>query len=423
MPEWVAEDLLALDCVAQDKAITQGLKTMSGRRSRRTSMAPDWFQPVGLDRQIAKAHELFADHIGAHAGHPAIISPEERDPARLKAFIAFLCETILKQPGSVPFKQGRLNRAQRAELGLDMGNHAYNKRFRFLNRMHGHLVTYQKETRLASYRLLGKVGLLKDLGLDEFAADPWSAAFVSYHAARKRRRSVFTNTSQDRAFDKLGEALLQRALAGHPNLKLIARVFPDPRVTKRLAKADAGLLLGYWTLAMREMAGDLESTWEASSFDLDEMIVQRGDDSSTWNVTAQAWNAARDGWMALAYSLDMQVMIDRLLPGKCMRLMAADVAAWHRMSGGGIHPDTRVWRALPRPWDVLTGRAQCDRSLVERVCKREGVDPYKSGWAGPRPTRRAVDTRPTPELVHGVEVASPEVAALFRRMGVFSGKP
>jgi hypothetical protein len=37
--------------------------------------------------------------------------------------------------------------------------------------------------------------------------------------------------------------------------------------------------------------------------------------------------------------------------------------------------------------------------------------------------RTVAHARPTPELVHGVTLANPYVADLFKRMGVFSGKP
>jgi hypothetical protein len=104
-------------------------------------------------------------------------------------------------------------------------------------------------------------------------------------------------------------------------------------------------------------------------------------------------------------------------------LMAADVAAWHRSSGGGLEPDTQVWNELPPPWEVLSGAATCTREHVEEVCRRHGVDPVKKGWVAPPPERRVEKFAPTPELVHGVAVAGPELAAVLRKAGWFSGKP
>jgi hypothetical protein len=102
--------------------------------------------------------------------------------------------------------------------------------------------------------------------------------------------------------------------------------------------------------------------------------------------------------------------------------MAADVAAWHRKNGGGIHPDTLIWRDLPKPWLVLTGHAYCNLDLIEKACARHGVATEDSGWCAPR-SRTAVATyRPTPELVHGVAVENPYFAKFLRKLGAFSGK-
>src|SRR5437762_1117059 len=102
------------------------------------------------------------------------------------------------------------------------------------------------------------------------------------------------------------------------------------------------------------------------------MIVRKGNDSSTWNVTAGAWNRAREGWIAIVYAMGMEAILERQCLGKVLRLMAADVAAWHRATGGDVDPDTRVWAALPLPWNVLTGEAECPRERVEAVCRQYG---------------------------------------------------
>ena len=56
------------------------------------------------------------------------------------------------------------------------------------------------------------------------------------------------------------------------------------------------------------------------------------------------------------------------------------------------------------------------------ACGAAGLDPEESGWTAPRPTGDPTPFRPTPELVHGVEVADPQWAVLLRHAGVFSGK-
>jgi hypothetical protein len=133
-----------------------------------------------------------------------------------------------------------------------------------------------------------------------------------------------------------------------------------------------------------------------------------------WPHRRTAADKLREGWFALMYDLGMLDAIEQMCPGKVLRLMAADVAWWHRLSGGGLHQDTSVWRELPRPWDVLAGHAACPRSLVESVCDKFGLDPIKSGWSAPKPDRTIERFTPTPELVHGVAVASPILAAVFR---------
>ncbi len=110
-----------------------------------------------------------------------------------------------------------------------------------------------------------------------------------------------------------------------------------------------------------------------------------------------------------------------MCPGKVLRLMAADVAAWHRASGGDLHSDTGPWCDLPLPWEVLNGEP-CPRSLVLAVCEKWKVDPVKTGWIAPPPERKIAAFTPTSELVHGVQVASPHLASLLRKAGVFSGK-
>lgn len=120
--------------------------------------------------------------------------------------------------------------------------------------------------------------------------------------------------------------------------------------------------------------------------------------------------------------MGMEAEFDALCFGKVLRLMAADVAHWHQLTGGGLDPNTFVWSELPLPWEVLAGAATCTRQQVEEVCRRHGVDPIKKGWIAPPPERRVAKFSPTPELVHGVAVADPALATVLRRAGWFSGQ-
>jgi hypothetical protein len=71
---------------------------------------------------------------------------------------------------------------------------------------------------------------------------------------------------------------------------------------------------------------------------------------------------------------------------------------------------------------VLRGQARCTRAMVESACRRVGLDPATSGWVAPRPAAAPVRFTRTPELVHGVVVANPHLAAFLRQAGWFSGK-
>ena len=173
---------------------------------------------------------------------------------------------------------------------------------------------------------------------------------------------------------------------------------------------------------MRQVAALLKRVWTASEFDQASMIVRRGNDSSTWNLLCGAYNAARAAWIAALDASGSLGLLEASCPGKAMMLIAADLAAWHRSTGGGLHPDVGVWARLPPPWDVLDGTAACTRADVEAACAAGGVDPVESGWAGAKTPAATGLFRPTPELVHGVSIVDPLWASMLRAGGAFSGK-
>ena len=422
LPETVARQIARHPVAAADREVAKRLSARTGARERTTSMSEDWFKPVGLDHKIRVAQALFDDEIATSNDPRAVIDPKEEDPRRIALFIAYLSERIGKRPGPSSFLHERPDRETRRRL-TGLGNGAYNKRFRLLNRMSDHLARYRRERRFLEFRLVGKAGLVADVDYAEFSREPWSAFFVAYYAARKRRRSRFGYESQSRPFDDLCALLLERAGENGANWFLIARVFPDADVLAHLDDAERGRLLGGWMAVLRDVAEELRTISATSKIDLDTMVVRRGNDSSRWNLGAQAWNTARVGWLATQDALGMERVLDVFMPGKVMRLMAGDVAWGHSWFGKGLHPDTRVWRELPRPWQVMMGERECGRAQVETACRKHGLDPVRSGWSAARVSKQVAAYEPTPELVHGVAVASPEVAAVLRRLGVFSGKP
>jgi hypothetical protein len=407
--EMTQQELLRLDRAARH-SLKRGLAKV-------TSMLEDFHRPVTPERQVRRALELFRRTETWTAAQCA-------EPERVQAFIQELCPLIRKRFGESDFKQHRLNGEQRAAQGVDISRRRYNKLFRLLGRLEAKLRTYVRELRKYDFTRVGKSRLATRLSLEDFAKDSATAAFIAYFVARCNLRSVFTNTAQQRPYDEIADMLFQR-LRRRPertNWWAVAHVFPDTEVLARLSDAQKGELLGRWLVLLRDIAELLREVWQASDIRRDSMIVRQGNDSSTWNNTANAWNRAREAWIALLQSLGMEEELDALCLGKVLRLMAADVARWHQLSGGGLDPNTFVWNELPLPWEVLVGDATCTRQQVEEVCRRHGVDPIKNGWVAPPPERRVEKFTPTPELVHGVAVTDPALAKVLRRAEWFSGQ-
>lgn len=381
-----------------------------------SSMSADFAQAVGCERQLSKGRELF----------PSVAFPEGRG-AELKdadSFIGAARPEIRMEPGQTDFLSDRLNRSAREEAGLELSKRQYNKRFRFLRRLQRKRDRFSRELQKRSYTLVSKSRLASLIPADDFFSDPASGAFISYYTARCNLRSEFTAGKQQRPYDEIADGLFSicRATPGTTNWWAISHVFPDPEVLDHLSDEQKGQLLGRWFTTLTEIAGLLRQVWSVSEIDRATMIVRRGNDSTTWNNTAGAWNKARDSWFKLLFSLGMEDVIEAMCPGKVLRLMAADVAAWHMQTGDTLEEDTKVWCALPLPWEVLSGEAKCSRDFVDHMCKRHNVDPIKKGWIAPPPERRVAKFRPTPELVHGITVGHPGLAIFLRKAGFFSGK-
>ena len=393
MPEDVASSALRIGALESDPVVGPLLRSVAGARRHPHSFMPSsWFKPVGCATQIATARGLFEAWLADQRSDPAAATqPSESDPARLSAFASLLGRSLGRGPGPSGFKEGRLLGEDRLRAFQPYrAKNAYNKRFRFVARFEAKVATFAKEMRLVDAREGGKGGLVADLPSGDFSSSVPCAAFIAYFAARKARRSLFTDQSQDRPFDELAEALLRRALEDPgTNVMALARVHPHRDVCDRLADRERGRLLGMWTQQLVSLADDLRLVWEKSEIDLESMVVRRGNDSTTWNLLAQAWNTSRNAWMALLTSTGQEGLLEAACPGKVLRLIAADVAHWHRSGGGDLQPDTKVWRILPKPWEVLRGEAECTLSTVEAACREAGrVRPGGSrGACRPTPFR------------------------------------
>lgn len=387
-----------------DKAARYSYKRMSYRWS---SMSRDYARPqTGVQHQVEVAGILFRDL-------PPLETPDALNAAKVREYVEKAYELV----GG----RGALGKADRKKAGIFKNARWYNKRMRLLRNMEQKLESLEWNQRKYVFTRIGKGGLGFDISKRDLSQDLNTACFIAYATSRLGLRSVFTNGKQERFYDKICEVLLERCKAS-PTTRwdLIARVLPDEEVVKHLSDQQKGELVGRWWEILTDMAAMLKECSEAESFDLNSMIVHRGNDSSTWNQVAGGWNRAREHWIGLVHALGMESVLDTICPGKVMRLMAADVAYWHRRSGGDVHPDTKVFAALPKPWNVVDGSAKCGRAEIVLACKSAKVDP--DTWIAPRSKRAAVQFLPTPDLVNGVAVSSPSLAQALRGAGAFSGK-
>jgi hypothetical protein len=420
-PEDVADNILELLQNQLNQAEQSSLRKAAKGSLRQhffgyTSMLQDFAKPVGLQRQVKKAMELFT------TAYPLDTQACDH-PDAVEQFIRHISQEIHKSFGSNDFKADRLNRHSRHECGMDISKRRYNKLFRHLTRMEAKLHKLICELKKLMFTKVGKSGLAHTLSWEDFSTARDTACFIAYYTARCNLRSEFTIYGQQRPYDEIADVLFKRCRnSANTNWWAIAHVYPTQEVLAHLSDAQKGELLGQWYGILEEIARLLLDVWERSDINRSTMVVRRGNDSSTWNNTASAWNTARDNWIALLYAMGAEEILQTICFGKVLRLMAADVVAWHYSAGSGLDPDTFVWNELPLPWEVLSGQQSCNLNLVESTCRKHNVDPIKKGWTVPRPSGKPVAFKATPELVHGVSVANPMLAEVLRNSGFFSGK-
>ena len=395
-----------------------------------TSMVQEFAEAKGAGKQITKAIEIFKLESKNKADYN-----NQKD---IEDFINVVAPIIHKTAGKNDFKADRLNKSQRKENGLDLSKRNYNKKWRLLTRIENKLLKFIRESKKIEFQKISKHGLAHSLDFTSFSSDINTACFIAYYNSRCNLRSVFTNQSQDRPFDEISEMLLNRCKGddgnffeffrkaktetpNNTNWWAISHIYTSQEVLSNLTDEQKGLLLGKWTTILQEIAELLDEVWATSNINRETMIVKRGNDSTTWNNTAGAWNKARDNWMNLIFSLGLDYILDEICFGKVLRLMAGDVVAWHFSAGGKLDPNTEVWNKLPLPWEVFQNKAECNKALVIEYCKQAGLDPEKSGWIAPR-VHGVAEFNPTPELVHGVAVSNPFLATVLKRHKYFSGK-
>lgn len=320
--------------------------------------------------------------------------------------------------GHVDVRDG-LTAVERRKILPGVSVRAYRRAVRAVTHLQQRVDVWSKCRDVEACVAFGKSRLASTIDYGDFAASPETAAFVAYYVSRLGLRTIFTNGSQVRPMDTLGEALLEAALGavdGRPDV--IARVLTRQSVLSRLSDAQKGELLGCYYSALQAASRALDESFDYNR-DRTHMVVRRGDDSSTWNVASRAFNQARTGWLNLTQALGVPQIVEAQCPGKVPALVASDVAFWH---DGSEHDDVHVWADLPLPWKVVLDGVDCPADLVRSVCRDHGLDPAASGWTQPYRQGTLEATAPAPELVHGVQVACPYLATVLRAAGVFSGK-
>ena len=384
-----------------------------------SSMSEDFERADDCRAQLAAVGRMF----GVDVSH---VRPS--DVEAIRALITELGQRVGGWRPGHDWKADRLDKtARRTGMAADpdvVPKRQYNRHVRVLRHLWAKAVRMGGMQQQRDLVLIGRSGFASRITLDRFKGDPVAACFVAYFTARKNRRRMFTLAGRENSVDRLALGLLDVAMAGHrPDWEMLAWVYPRPAVLVRLTSRQMGALLGDWHAVMAGAAAELERAWPGDeNVNRMTMIVRRGMDSSTWNIMAQAYNAARAAWLGCVAASGALPLLEPACPGKVMRLMAADLAWWHQASGGDVDPNTAVWARLPLPWQVLTGTHRCTAADVRAACAGAGLDPATSGWLAPLPDGTAAEFTPTQDLVHGIAVSDPVWAAVLRRGGAFSGK-
>jgi hypothetical protein len=399
------------------------------RLARVAAARPPWYVS-SMSRDFERADDCHVQI--AAAGRMFGVDVSHVPPADLDAIRVLITELGERAGGWQPggdWKRDRLPAAARRAGGAGVEQalipkRQYNRHIRVLRNL------WEKGRRMAAMQhqrelvLIGRSGFASQITVDRFRADPLTACFIAYYTARKNARRQFTLASRGNAVDHLAQGLLDAAMAGaRPDFEMLAWAYPRPAVLARLTPGQLGTLLGDWHAVMAVTAVELERAWPGDGqVNRMTMIVRRGMDSSTWNIMAQAYNAGRAAWLGCVAAAGALELLEPACPGKVMRLMAADLAWWHRGSGGDVDPNTAVWARLPLPWQVLQGTHPCTGADVRAACAEAGLDAAAAGWLAPLADGAPAQFTPTPDLVHGIAVADPAWAAVLRRAGAFSGK-
>lgn len=356
------EDVLATIVRGRPSAVPEDLRRHfraagSGKKPYRYSLMPsDFHRPVGGQRQL--------DSLARATG--LAISADANDPQSL-------CGVVNYAADHLGGNGRKLTKEQRREAGIELSGRKYRRQWRAMRRLHYKVETLGRQQTMRNLEFIGRSGFASTITLDRFAADPRAAHFIAYWVARKNLRRQFTLDSRANPMDEVAAWFLRQCVdAEGTDWEMIAMACPNPGVIQRLTPEQLGEMLGRWFHVMTQCAGYMKEAWPADA-DKWTMIVRRGQDSSTWNTMASAYNSARASWLACLTAMGAEELLATMCPPKAMRLMAADLVYWHSSASGDIDPNTHVWALLPMPWEVISGEQCCARAFVERACKVAGL--------------------------------------------------
>lgn len=416
LPTWsVAEAVLALEVAPKGSELERELAGLAKSPNWYDEMSGDFDRVDPADSQLKTFAELFPVLYveGLDAG----------DPEQLK-YLARRGLDVLGA-GEYPSAGAALRDFRAIELNEGMmvtTPKALRKRLRFLRDFEDKTARLEDGLRLRRAQMQAKSRLA--YAVDAEACDDLTLSFCAYLASRANRRSMFTVGEQSRAQDTISAAL-EELLKESPttNWAQVALVKPTKKVIEQLAPEARGELIGRFHAALADSAAALEDLYPHLPERMHkEMVMVKGVDSSRWNAYAGALNTMRSAWISAVLAADLPEVLERYLPGKAPRLMASDLVHWHRAEGKELHEDTRLFNALPFPWEVVSGKVMLDRETVERAASAAGVDAVSTGWVGPRTNVALERPEAEPALVHGVVVSDPQLAKNLRRCGVFSAK-
>ncbi len=320
------------------------------------TMAPDYSRPHGSMKLVRKAEELFCVD-------KALTPLECEDVKKIRILLNTISNQVGYESSRCDFIKDRCNRPERKQLGIEHTKRQYNKRWRFLKRMERKISRMEEEDRKYKFLRLGSSALVHQMTEEEIQSDMPTACFIAYYHARLSGPG-FLDT---KAYDRVSEMLCRHAMSSETvNLSAIAYIYPGQVVLKKLSEFEKGKLLGVWYNKLSNLAGELKVIWKETGINLTTMNIEKGNDYYTWNLVANAWNRTREHWIEMLYSMRVHGLLHSLCPGRALNLFSSNPYSQGQF-------EKKVWHSIPKPWDVIEGKEQCTKEMIEKKCAENKV--------------------------------------------------